>query len=116
MLEMDFIHTYSHQLNSSLTVGFRTLHNSRVQNGSRVKALSFILDNDGYFLTWSTPASDVNLFPGVLAVAVKHGIAQGCSQSDFNIWLLSGNTIRFSDEVHELFDNRQESAQFTLHD
>jgi|SRR5215467_505807 len=110
MLEMDFIHAHLHKLNSSLIVGFRTLHNGRVQNCSRVKALSFVLDNDGYFHTWSTPAADVNLFPGVLAVAVNDGIAQGCSQSDFNISLLSGNTIRFSDKMHQLFHDGQESG------
>jgi len=110
MLEMDFIHAHSHQLNSSLIVGFRTLHNGRVQNGSRVKALSFVLDNDEYFVIRSTPATDVNLFRGVLAVAVKHGIAQGCPQSDFNISLVSGNTIRFSDEMYKLLHDRQDSG------
>jgi hypothetical protein len=72
MLEMDFIHAHSHQLNSSLIVGFRTLDNGGVRNGSRVKALSFILDNDGYFLTWSTPAAVARHCSGLLAKRLQH--------------------------------------------
>jgi hypothetical protein len=109
-LKMDFIHAQAHQLDSPPVLGFRTLQNRWIQDGRRAKALSFVPDNDRYLLTWSAPAADVNLFPGVLAVAVKHGIVQGRSQSDFNILGQSRNTIRLSDEVHELFDNRRESA------
>ena len=110
MLEMDFIHEHSHQLNSLPIMGYRAVHNGGIQDGSRVKALPFIPDNNGYFLTWSAPAADVNLFLRVLLVSVTDGIVQCSSQSEFNVPVVSGNAIRFSDEMKEFFDHGSESC------
>jgi len=52
----------------------------------------------------------VNLFPEVLLVSVEDGIVQGRSESEFNVSVVSGNTIRFSDEMKELFDHGSDSC------
>ena|SRR5215471_14818017 len=110
MLEMDFIHERSHQLNSPLITGYLAVHNGGVQEGSRVKALSFIPDDDGYFLAWSAPAADVNLFLGILLVSVTDGIVQCSSQGKFNVPVVSRNAIRSSDEMKEFFDHSSDSC------
>jgi len=71
-LEVDFIREHPHQRDSALITGLRTVHNCWVQNGIGVKTLSFIADNDRYFLPWSAPAADVNTFAGVVTIAVNH--------------------------------------------
>jgi hypothetical protein len=105
-LEVNFIHQAFHQVDAAAMRRLELPRGGWVRELGAAKSRTFVLDHDGNFLVGHTAAVDVDLLAGIFMIAVDDAVCQGFSQGDFNVNFVSGNTLAFLYEHHELVYER----------
>jgi hypothetical protein len=85
LLEPNFVHQCSHEVNTSAMVTLDILGCSGIGNVNGIKPLSFVSDNDGHAASESNLTTNNDSFFGIRLVAVQHRIAYGFPKGDLNI-------------------------------
>jgi hypothetical protein len=93
LLEVNFVHQCSHEVNASTMAALDILGCSGIGNVSGIKPLSFVSDNDGHAASESNLTTNNDSFFGIRLVAVQHRIGYGFPKGDLNIDLFSHYTI-----------------------
>jgi hypothetical protein len=101
-LEVNFIHQGFHQIDAAAMRRLELPCGGWVRELGAANPRAFVPDHDGNFLIGHTAAVDVNLLAGIFMIAVDDSICQRLSQGDFNVNFVSGNTLAFLYEDHEL--------------
>src|SRR5271169_3022809 len=85
LLERNFIHQRSHQVNAATVSGHPVLGSSRVGYRTNVEAGALIPNRHRDFSVCTAAYSEVNVLARILPIAMDHGIQERLPQSYFNI-------------------------------
>jgi hypothetical protein len=107
LLEANFIHQPSHDVNSATVTGENILGSSWIWYCANIEALSLIVNRDRYLPVLAAAGGDTNAFSGIFMIAVDDSIRKRLAHGDFDIDFASISVAEPLDEAHQLIEGRR---------
>jgi hypothetical protein len=108
LLENNFIHQFSDQVNSATVIGHNILGSSWIWYCANIEALSLIANRDRYLPVLAAAGGDTNAFSGIFMIAVDDSIRKRFAHGDFDIDFASISFPEPLDEAHQLIEGRRD--------
>ena len=113
LLERNFIHQRSHQVNAATVSGHPVLGSSRVGYRTNLEAVTLIPNRHRDLSICTAAHSERNMLARVLLITMDDGIQECFPQSHFDIYF---GAVRPSEDIsltHQLINERRHRPKFT---
>src|ERR1035438_3283209 len=87
LLEPNFIHQCSHQVDAASVQGHNVLRTGWIRHGMQIESRSLVADRDRDFSLYAAAAYNLHTLMRVLVIAMDNGIREGLTQRSFDVEL-----------------------------